>query len=304
MQCDRTGATQIVGTVLCPGFHDYIALVNSKGGVEGHKIKALEIDHEYKVPPAVESYERHKKEGAVTHRRLRHAADLCPRREADRGQDPRHVAGLRQRGRRRRHQLSVHLPDRRDLLVAGRGRGGLREEAARRQPQGQEDRVSSSTTTRPAASRSRCSRTWRAEEGFQLKTFAVPPPGVEMGAQVLDIAQRYRADFVIAHLFGGAPAVSIKELKRVGLPAATRSWRSCGARPRPNIEAAGGFAVAEGYYTMQFAGVGQRLPGAERDPRDVQEAGQAGAEGDGARPCSTIAACSSPRSTWRPSATR
>src|SRR5436309_3355875 len=41
-----------------------------------------------------------------------------------------------------------------------------------------------------------------AKEGFQLKTFAVPPPGVEMGAQVLDIAQRYRADFVIAHLFG------------------------------------------------------------------------------------------------------
>src|SRR3989475_9441899 len=66
MQCDRTGATQIVGTVLCPGFHDYIALINSKGGVEGHKIKALEIDHEYKVPPGVESYERHKKEGAVT----------------------------------------------------------------------------------------------------------------------------------------------------------------------------------------------------------------------------------------------
>src|SRR5438445_209156 len=66
MQCDRTGATQIVGTVLCPGFHDYIALINSKGGVEGHKIKALESDHEYKMPPGVESYERHKKEGAVT----------------------------------------------------------------------------------------------------------------------------------------------------------------------------------------------------------------------------------------------
>src|SRR5207302_11361263 len=66
LQCDRTGATQIVGTVLCPAFHDYIALINSKGGIEGHKIKALEIDHEYKVPPGVESYERHKKEGAVT----------------------------------------------------------------------------------------------------------------------------------------------------------------------------------------------------------------------------------------------
>src|SRR2546427_10264747 len=66
VQCDRTGPTQIVGTVLCPAFHDYVALVNSKGGVEGFRIKAIEIDHEYKVPPAVESYERHKKEGAVT----------------------------------------------------------------------------------------------------------------------------------------------------------------------------------------------------------------------------------------------
>src|ERR1700751_5383695 len=66
VQCDRTGPTQIVGTVLCPGFHDYIALVNSKGGVDGHQIKAIEIDHEYKVPPAVESYERFKKDGAVS----------------------------------------------------------------------------------------------------------------------------------------------------------------------------------------------------------------------------------------------
>ena len=71
-----------MGTVLCPGFHDYIALVNAKGGVEGHKIKAIEIDHEYKVPPAVESYERHKKEGAVTMARLRHAPDLRPRRRS------------------------------------------------------------------------------------------------------------------------------------------------------------------------------------------------------------------------------
>ena len=54
-----------MGTVLCPGYHDYIALVNSKGGVEGYKIKVIEIDNEYKVPPAMEAHERFKKEGAV-----------------------------------------------------------------------------------------------------------------------------------------------------------------------------------------------------------------------------------------------
>ena len=98
-----------------------------------------------------------------------------------------------------------------------------------------------------------------AKEGFQLKTFAVPPPGVEMGAQVLDISQRFRADFVISHLFGGAPSVSIKELKRVGYPMRKvigLVWASAEA----NIEGAGGFAVAEGYYAMQFAGVGSDYP--------------------------------------------
>ena len=65
LQCDRTGPTANVGTVLCPGYQDYIALVNSKGGVEGHKIKVIEIDNEYKVPPAIEAHERFKKEGAV-----------------------------------------------------------------------------------------------------------------------------------------------------------------------------------------------------------------------------------------------
>src|SRR5436305_2098249 len=65
LQCDRTGATQTVGIFLCPGYHDYISFVNSKGGIEGYKIRVLEIDHEYKVPPAMEAHERFKKEGAV-----------------------------------------------------------------------------------------------------------------------------------------------------------------------------------------------------------------------------------------------
>src|SRR5258708_20977674 len=63
LQCDRTGATQNVGTVLCPAYHDYIALVNSKGGIEGYKVKVEEIDHEYKAPPALEAHERFKKDG-------------------------------------------------------------------------------------------------------------------------------------------------------------------------------------------------------------------------------------------------
>src|SRR5262249_13718769 len=65
MQCDRTGATQITGVVLCPAMHDYYELINAGGGVEGYTIKADEIDNEYKVPQAVEAYQRRKQEGAV-----------------------------------------------------------------------------------------------------------------------------------------------------------------------------------------------------------------------------------------------
>src|SRR5215467_5010417 len=64
--CDRTGPTQIVGVNMCPAYHDYMNLVNQRGGVERYKIKADEIDVEYKVPPAVEAYGRQKAEGAVS----------------------------------------------------------------------------------------------------------------------------------------------------------------------------------------------------------------------------------------------
>jgi branched-chain amino acid transport system substrate-binding protein len=80
-----------------------------------------------------------------------------------------------------------------------------------------------------------------------------------MGAQALDIAQRFRPDFVIAHLFGRSPSVSIKELKRVGYPLSKVISFVWGAS-EADIEAAGGWAVAEGYYAIQFAGVGSDYP--------------------------------------------
>ena len=249
-----------MGTVLCPGFHDYIALVNSKGGVEGHQIKALEIDHEYKVPPAVESYERHKKDGAVTMAVYGTPQIYALAAKLTEDRIPGTSPGFGSAAAADGQPLSVHLPHRRHLLVAGRRR-----------------RWTSSRSSSAAASRARRSRIIfydnpagrepievlediAAQEGFQLKTFAVPPPGVEMGAQVLDIAQRFRADFVIAHLFGGAPSVSIKELKRVGYPLRKVVGVRVGPRPRPTSRPPAASRVAEGYYAMQFAGVGTDYP--------------------------------------------
>ena len=258
MQCDRTGPTQIVGTVICPGSHDYFALINSKGGVEGHKLKVLEIDHEYKVPAAVESYERHKKEGAVsiwvygTPQIYALAAKLTEDRIP--GTSPGFGSAAAADGTRYPYIFPIAATywsqataavDFVKKQLGGSLKGKKIAFIFYDNPAGREPiEVLEDLAT---------------IEGFQLKTFAVPPPGVEMGAQVLDIAQRFRADFVIGHLFGGAPAVSIKEFKRVGYPLkkfVSFVWGSGEA----NIEAAGGFAAAEGYYTMQFAGVGSDYP--------------------------------------------
>src|SRR5262245_33035513 len=64
-QCDRTGITKLVGVEICPGVTDYIKLVNKKGGVAGHKLEYIEIEHGYLVDRGVEAYERLKRDGVV-----------------------------------------------------------------------------------------------------------------------------------------------------------------------------------------------------------------------------------------------
>src|SRR5882724_11900548 len=251
VQCDRSGPTQIVGTILCPGFHDYIALVNSKGGVEGHKIKAMEIDHEYKVPPGVEAYERHKKEGAVTMAiyGTPHIYALAAKLTEDRlpGTSPGFGSAAAADGTRYPYIFPI--------AATYWSQGAAAVDFAKKQLGGslKGKKIAFLFYDNPAGREPiEVLEDIAAREEFQLKTFAVPPPGVEMGAQVLDIAQRFRADYVIGHLFGGAPSVSIKELKRVGYPlkkVISFVWGAAEA----NIDGAGGFGVAEGYYAMQFA---------------------------------------------------
>jgi len=258
LQCDRTGATQIVGTVLCPGFHDYIALINSKGGVDGHQLKALEIDHEYKVPAAVESYERHKKDGAVTMAiyGTPQIYALAAKLTEDRipGTSPGFGSAAAADGQRYPYIFPI--------AATYWSQGAAAVDFVKKQLNGtlKGKKIAYIFFDNPAGREPiEVLEDLATKEGFQLRTFAVPPPGVEMGAQVLDIAQRFKADFVIAHLFGGAPSVSIKELKRVGYPlrkVVSFVWGSAEA----NIEGAGGFGVAEGYYVMQFAGVGTDYP--------------------------------------------
>jgi branched-chain amino acid transport system substrate-binding protein len=158
LQCDRTGATQIVGTTICPAYHDYVGLVNSKGGVEGYKIKVLEIEHEYKVPPAMEAHERFKKEGAVIDGvyGTPQIAALNKKLEEDKilGTSPGFGTAAAADGKKYPYTFPIAA----SYWSQGAGKEPIAvvEDLA-------------------------------ATEGFELRTFAVPSPGIEMAAQVLDI---------------------------------------------------------------------------------------------------------------------
>ncbi len=257
-QCDRTGPTQIVGVVICPAQSDYFSLVNSKGGVNGYTLRYLELDNEYKVPPAVEEYERQKQQGAVSMMiyGTPQAQALNQRLESDRipGTSPGFGISASADGKRFQYlfpiaatywsQGAAAVKFVKDKL-GGSLKGKKLAYVYYDNPAGHEPLP--------------ILEDLQKIEGYGLRTFAVPPPGVEMGAQVLDISQRYRPDFVIAHLFGRSPSVAIKEFKRSGYPLSKvigLVWASAEA----DIQAAGGWQVAEGYNTLQFAGAGDDYP--------------------------------------------
>ena len=253
-QCDRTGATQIVGTVLCPAEQDYYKLVNSKGGIDGWTIKGDEIDNGYKVPEGIEAYERQKQMGAVMmtlygtpqtvalNQRLEqdHMPTTSPGFGISAAADGKRFPYLFPIAATYWSQGAAAIKFAKDQL-GGDLKGKKIAYVYYDNPAGKE----------PLAIIDALQKT----EGFDLRTFAVPPPGVELGAQIIDVTQRYHPDFVIAHLFGRSPSVLIKGLKGAGFPlkkVVGLVWASAEA----DILAAGGWDAAEGYYTMQFAGAG------------------------------------------------
>src|SRR4051794_33199741 len=195
MQCDRTGATQITGVVLCPAMHDYYDLINAGGGVEGYKIKVDEIDNEYKVPAAVEAYQRHKQQGAVlmTLYGTPMTVALNQRLEEDKipTTSPGFGISAAADGTRYPYLFPIaatywsqgaaaikYIKDKVGDLHGKKIAYVFYDNPAGKEPM-------------PIL------ETLQKQEGFEMRTFAVPPPGVELGAQALDITQRLKPDFII-----------------------------------------------------------------------------------------------------------
>ena len=267
--CDRTGPTQVNGAGICPGIQDYFDLVNSKGGIEGYKIKYEEIDHEYKVPPAVEAYEREKGDGAtsVLVYGSPQVQALYRKMEEDKipGTSPGFGIAASADGKR--------FPYLFPLAATYWSQGAAAVQFVKDKLGGslKGKKIAYLFYDNPAGREPiPVIEDLQKTEGFELRTFAVPPPGVEMGPQVLDITQRYRPDFVIDHLFGSGPGVAIKEFKRQGYPL-SKVVALVWASGEHDIVGGGGWKAAEGYHTMSFAGVGDDYP-VRHEIRDMYKA--------------------------------
>lgn len=264
LQCDRSGPTQVIGNYICDGAHDYVRLANKSGMFgEGNTLRAFEIDHGYNVPRGIEAYERSKEAGHVSYglygTPLTYA--LTPRLTADRV--PGTAPGFGSAGAANGKSYPYIFPVAASYWSqAGAAVRFILDEWKASGHSGM-PKIAYLYYDNPAGREPiEVLRDIRRREGFELREFAVPPPGVDMRPQVLDIVRRYRADWVINHTFGKAPAVSIKELSRLRFPM-NRVVGFVWAAAEIDMQAAG-WQAAEGYQAIQFAGVGQNHKVIER----------------------------------------
>ncbi len=250
---DRTGPTANVGNPVGDGAQDYIDLINSQGGINGHTIRLIEVDNQYKVPPAVEGYQRFKSEGAVLVGLF--GTPITQALTADLAKDkiPATTPGFGTALAADGEAFPYLFP----AAASYWSQAGAAVEYAKQQMGGLKGKKIAYLFYDNPAGREGLPvlRRLSEMEGFTLNEFPVPAPGIEMDNQARDIARRFRADFVISHLFGRAPSVQINALKRAGYSldkVVSFVWGASEA----DVAAAGGFEAAEGYAGLQFAGVG------------------------------------------------
>lgn len=253
--CDYSGSTKIIGLELCPGVRDYIALVNKRGGLQGHRLQYIEIDHAYVPPRAVEAYEQLKREGVVTvftygvptlraltpHYMKDGIPSLNPgtgRADAIDGETWRYIFPgtasywtqaelalkyIKDQGAKPGTRIAYLYVD----SPAGREGEELVERVARK-------------------------------EGYVLDSNPVQPPGHEFDVQAQEIMREFKADWVIGSLFGRPAGVAIKEFHKAGFPL-NRFISFVYGAGEADVEAAG-WDAAQGYLGVQFAAMGREAP--------------------------------------------
>ena len=94
--------------------------------------------------------------------------------------------------------------------------------------------------------------------GFEFRNFPLPAPGLEQSAAWVDMARRFRADYIIQWNFGQSCTVPFSAMREVAFPLDRFMgvwW--CGSEE--DVQAAADLAT-RGYVTSNFTGIGRNFP--------------------------------------------
>jgi branched-chain amino acid transport system substrate-binding protein len=258
MLCYRTGPYAPGGSGICGGWEDYMALLNVKGGVEGVTLRWEECETAYDTARGIECYERHKPQmivvdplsTGITYALIERATrDKIPIVSLGYGRADASIGG---------EIFPYVFP-----LVTNYWSQTSAKIRYIAQREGGEEKLKGKKLALlyldvPYGRETIPILEKLAERfGFEFRGFAVPAPGLEQGAQWVDIARRFRADYVINRNWGVSCTVPLREAARVGFPREKiiGVWW-CGSEE--DVRPAGD--AATGYVASNFHGVGADFP--------------------------------------------
>lgn len=271
MMVTRTGPFATASTGVTAGQQDYFTLVNSKGGVEGYKIVWEECEFEYKVPRALECYERYKGQWKLVYPNSTPAIfALQDRVTKD------EVLAINLAGGRSDSTDGDTFPYLAPVVANfwAQATSTIKYIA---QLEGGEDKLKGKKIAyihldndygrQPFPMFDELAKKY----GFEWKSWALSWPALEQSAAWADIARRYRADYTIGWLYGQSCAVPYTEISKVGYPIKKyigSLW--CGTED--DVSSAG--PLAKGTVTANYHGVGKDFPVIREIEQTVYKAGK------------------------------
>lgn len=269
---DGTGPIRQLGIPYKTGFEDYVKLVNSRGGIDGHLIEISLCEHGYEVPRGVQCYERHKAEGMPITFTLSTplSAALVDRCNADKIVCSTPGFGPSETMNGEKYPYIFPQAAGWWSQVAGAVQFVL-EQWQRGDNEGR-PKVAYLYTDNPAGREPlEALKAIVQREGITYQPFAFPLGSVDLTVQVSDIAQRFRADWTIVHATGASGSAAIKAFRQMGYPMDRVVWLYL--LGEDEVTGAGGWQVAEGVYLSSWSATGIDQPILEEIRRMYQEQG-------------------------------
>ena len=257
MMVTRTGPFATAATATVAGQQDYFSLLNSKGGIEGYKVVWEECEIEYKPARALECYERHRGNWKLIYPNSTPAIFALQERVT---KDE--VLAVNTAGGRADSTDGQTFPYLAPVMnnFWAQASSTVRYLATR---EGGEEKLKGKKIAFIHLDNDYGRQPYpifdalAKQLGFEWKAWPLTAGALEQSAAWVDIARRYKPDYVVGWLFGQSCNVPFNEMKRTGFPVEKyvgSLW--CGSEE--DVRPAGDLAL--GAIAGNYHGVGRDFP--------------------------------------------